>query len=149
MPNKQPVRSKKPEDGGSISPEISVNSYNTRPYLSIYPSDILTIYLSIYLSICQSIYSPLFDLDRFFSFLIFCTLGRTPWTEDQPIARPLPAHREAQTQNKPTRISMAHVEFEPTIPVFERAKTVRASDRASTVVGCNKVLNPRIQYPSK
>jgi hypothetical protein len=25
----------------------------------------------------------------------FCTVGRTPWTRDQPVARPLPAHRTA------------------------------------------------------
>jgi hypothetical protein len=45
------------------------------------------------------IYSPLLDLVRFFSFLIFCTVGRTPWTGDQPVARPLPAHRTAQRIN--------------------------------------------------
>jgi hypothetical protein len=33
----------------------------------------------LYLSINRSwIYSPLFDLGRFFSFLIFYTVGRTP-----------------------------------------------------------------------
>jgi hypothetical protein len=30
---------------------------------------------------------------------------------------------------------MPQVEFEPMIPVFERAKTVRALDRAATVIG--------------
>jgi hypothetical protein len=30
---------------------------------------------------------------------------------------------------------MPSVGFEPTIPVFERAKTVHASDRAATVIG--------------
>jgi hypothetical protein len=30
---------------------------------------------------------------------------------------------------------MPQVEFEPTIPVFERAKTVYALDRAATVIG--------------
>jgi hypothetical protein len=35
-----------------------------------------------------SIYSPLLGLGRFFSFLIFHTVGRTPWTGDQPVARP-------------------------------------------------------------
>jgi hypothetical protein len=30
---------------------------------------------------------------------------------------------------------MPWVGFEPTIPVFERAKTVHASDRAATVIG--------------
>jgi hypothetical protein len=32
------------------------------------------------------------------------TVGRTPWTEDQPVARSLPAHRTAQTPNKRTDI---------------------------------------------
>jgi hypothetical protein len=32
--------------------------------------------------------------------------GRTPWTGDQPVARQLPPHRIAQTQNKRTQISM-------------------------------------------
>jgi hypothetical protein len=30
---------------------------------------------------------------------------------------------------------MPRVEFEPTTPVFERAKTVHALDRAATVIG--------------
>jgi hypothetical protein len=30
---------------------------------------------------------------------------------------------------------MPRVEFEPIIPVFERAKTVHASDRAANVIG--------------
>jgi hypothetical protein len=32
---------------------------------------------------------------------------------------------------------MPRVGFEPTTPVFERAKTVYASDRAATVIGLN------------
>jgi uncharacterized membrane protein YfhO len=34
-------------------------------------------------------------------------------------------HRTTQTQNKRRQISMPPVEFEPTIPLFERAKTFR------------------------
>jgi hypothetical protein len=34
---------------------------------------------------------------------------------------------------------MPRVEFEPTIPVFERAKTVHALDRAATMIGTNKL----------
>jgi hypothetical protein len=30
------------------------------------------------------------------------TDGRTPWTSDQPVPRPLPTHRTTQTQNKRT-----------------------------------------------
>jgi hypothetical protein len=73
-----------------------------------------------------------FGLWRLFHFLNLYTDGRTPWTADQPVARPLPTHRVTQTKNKCTQTSMPRVRFEPTIPVFERAKTVHA--RASTVV---------------
>jgi hypothetical protein len=44
----------------------------------------------------------LLDLGRFFSFLIIDTVGMTPWTEDQPVAMSLHAHR-TQTQNKRTQ----------------------------------------------
>jgi hypothetical protein len=72
---------------------------------------------------------------RFFSFLIVYTVGRTPWTGDQPVAKPLPRHRTTQTQNKRTQTSMPRVGFEPTTPAFERAKTVHALDREVTVIG--------------
>jgi hypothetical protein len=42
------------------------------------------------------LYSPI-DLGRFFSFLILYTAGRTPWTGDQHVERPLPTHRTTQT----------------------------------------------------
>jgi hypothetical protein len=70
-----------------------------------------------------------------FSFLIFCTVCMTPWTGYQPVARPRPTHRTAQTQNNRTQTSMPQVGFEPTIPAFERVKTVHALDRAATVIG--------------
>jgi hypothetical protein len=44
----------------------------------------------------------------------------------QAVARPLPAHRTAQTQNKRIQTSM---------PQVERAKTVHALGRAATVMG--------------
>jgi hypothetical protein len=51
----------------------------------------------------QWLYSPLLGPGLFFSFVIFFyTDSRTPWTRDQPIARPLPTHRTTQTQNKRT-----------------------------------------------
>jgi hypothetical protein len=67
-------------------------------------------------------------------FLIPNTVGRTPWTEDQPVGRPLPA-QATQTQNKRRQTSMPRVGFEPTIPVFERAKTLHSLDRAAIVIG--------------
>jgi hypothetical protein len=94
-------------------------------------------YLSVCLSVCMCIYlwlcSPLLDLGRFFSFLILYRIGRTPWTGDQPVARPLPTHRTTHRIN--TQTSMPRLGFEPTIPVFERAKRVHALDRAATVIG--------------
>jgi hypothetical protein len=69
-----------------------------------------------------------------FSFFIF-SVGRTPWTVDQPVARSLLAHRTAETQNKSTQTFVPQVGFEPTVPVFELAKTVDILNRAATVIG--------------
>jgi hypothetical protein len=60
---------------------------------------------------------------------------------NQPVARPLPAHRTTQTQNKRTQTSMPQVEFEPMILVFVRAKTVHALGRAVTVIGDDYVYS--------
>jgi hypothetical protein len=87
------------------------------------------------------LYSLLLGLGRFFSFLIFYPVCRTPWTGNKPVARPLPAHRTAQTQNKCTQTSMPQVEFEPMIQEFERAKTYNALDRAASVIGI--IINSR------
>jgi hypothetical protein len=76
----------------------------------------------------------LLDLARFSSFLILYTDGRTPWTGDQPVARPPPTQRTTQTQNKRTQTSIPRVGFKPTAPVFERTKTVHVLERAATVI---------------
>jgi hypothetical protein len=57
----------------------------------------------------------------------------TPWTGDQPVARPLPTHTTTQTSNKHTQTR--RVGFEHTIPVFKQAKAVHAFDRGATVIG--------------
>jgi hypothetical protein len=80
------------------------------------------------------LYSPL-DLGRFFNFLILYIVGRTPWTGDQPVARPLPTHRTTQTQNKGIQTSMPVVGTEHIIPVLEWAKTVHALDHTVPVIG--------------
>jgi hypothetical protein len=92
------------------------------------------IFFSLSLSLSLWLYSP-FDLGRFFSFLILCTVSRTPWTGDQPVARSLSKHITTQTQDKRTQSSMPWVVVEPTIAVFELAKTVHDLDRAATVTG--------------
>jgi hypothetical protein len=74
---------------------------------------------------------PLWTLAVFFQFLNIYTAGSSPWAGDQPVARPLPTHRTTQTHNKRTQISMTRVRFVPTIPMFERGKTVHALDHAA------------------
>jgi hypothetical protein len=70
----------------------------------------------------------------FWNLWIYWTVGRTPWTGDRPDARPLPTHRT--TQGRKTR---AHIHassgIRTQIPVFERPKTVRASDLSAIGTG--------------
>jgi hypothetical protein len=69
-----------------------------------------------------------------FQFLDVYKVGRTPWTVNWPVGRPLPAHRATQTQNKRTQTSMLYVGFEHTTPMFELAKTVYALERVAIVI---------------
>jgi hypothetical protein len=88
---------------------------------------VLPTYLPIYGS------TDLVDLGRFFSFLI-CTqsvgfLGR----EISP-SQVRYLHTVQHKQNKSTQTSMPRVWFEPTIPLFERAKMAHTLDSAATVI---------------
>jgi hypothetical protein len=104
-----------------LSIYVCIYIYISIYYLSVYYLSIIY-YLSIYLSIygstalCWALAAS--SVTWFFTQSI--GLLRKGY---QPVARPLPAHRTAQTQNKLTQTSMPQVWFEPTIPVFERAKT--------------------------
>jgi hypothetical protein len=78
---------------------------------------------------CVTIYDSrllCWTLAAFFQFLILHTFGGIPWTEDQPITRPLSTHKTTQTYDKRTQTSMRWVGIECTIAAFERAKTVHA-----------------------
>jgi hypothetical protein len=88
-------------------------------------------------------YSPLLGLGCFISFLNYYTVVRTPWTGDQPIARPLPTHITTQTQNKCTQTFMPRAGFEPTIAVFDRVKTVHALVCVATVIGIHLYTKPK------
>jgi hypothetical protein len=70
----------------------------------------------------------LVELGRFFTFLIY--------TQSVGHSGRGSARRKAATYTKIKRTEtlMHRVGFEPTILVFERAKTVHASDRAATVI---------------
>jgi hypothetical protein len=65
---------------------------------------------------------PLGTLAAFFKFTNLYTVGVTPWTNYQPIARLLPTYRTTQTKNKRTQTSVPGVGLELTIPVLKRAR---------------------------
>jgi hypothetical protein len=74
---------------------------------------------------------PVTGIALLFFFTYTQTVGLLGWGSSPPQDRCL----RRTTQNKRTQTSMPWVGFEPTTPVFERAKTVPASDRAATVIG--------------
>jgi hypothetical protein len=97
--------------------------------------------LDLYVSFIQSfihqwLYSALLGPGLFFSFVIFFT---QPVGLLQRMISPSQGcylHRTTQTQNKSThKHPWLGVGFEPTIPAFEREKTVHALDSAATVIG--------------
>jgi hypothetical protein len=88
----------------------------------------------LYLSVYLWLYCLLLALGSFFSYLIFYTVGRTPWTGISP-SQGRYLHIGQHKQNKLTYTSMPQVAFKRTTSVFERAKTVHALDRAVTVIG--------------
>jgi hypothetical protein len=61
--------------------------------------------------------------------------GRTPWTCDQPVARPLPKHRTTQTQNK-------HIHI-PNIHAFYGIRTCDPGFRESEDSACLRPLGYR------
>jgi hypothetical protein len=108
---------------------IPYRVFNSPPLDSI-PSRINPFYILMsyfFLAIYGS--TALVDLARFFSF----SVGRTPRMGISP-SQGRYLHTEQHKQNKRTQTSMSRVGFEPTIPVFERAKTVHSIDSAATVI---------------
>jgi hypothetical protein len=63
------------------------------------------IYLWLYGSMALWLYSPC-GLWPIFQFLNPYTVCRTPWTREQPVARPVPTRSTTQTQNKRTETPM-------------------------------------------
>jgi hypothetical protein len=59
--------------------------------------------------------------------------GRTHWTEDQPVARPLLTRRTTHTD------SATRVQFEPGAPIFKRPMRVHALDHAATVIDLEQI----------
>jgi hypothetical protein len=47
-------------------------------------------YICLLPSLIQRLFCPLLGLGRFSSFVILCTVGKTPWKGDQTVVRLLP-----------------------------------------------------------
>jgi hypothetical protein len=73
--------------------------------------------------------TALVNLGLFFSFLIH--------TQDSLDGGSSRRKAATDTHNKRAQTFMPRVRFEPMIPVFGRAKTVHALDRAASVIGKN------------
>jgi hypothetical protein len=77
--------------------------YNIFAYCSICRVDCKFVRKKIYQMVSVvtffiRLYSPFVGPWPLFSVvLILYTVGRTPWTGDQPVARPLPTHRTTRT----------------------------------------------------
>jgi hypothetical protein len=68
---------------------------------------------------------------------LFCTDGRTPWTGDQPVARPLPTHKTTRTQNKLHAWSGIRT-HDPSVRASEDSSCLRTRghcDRHALVIG--------------
>jgi hypothetical protein len=86
------------------------------------------------------------DLGRFFSFLIYTqSVGLLGRGISPSQGRCL--HTTTQTENKCTQTSMPRMGFKPTIPLFERAKTVNVLDRATTGIGV-RISNSKLKPTS-
>jgi hypothetical protein len=62
------------------------------------------------------------NLGSFLSFLTLHRVGKTAWMGDQPVTRPT---TYTQDNRRWIKAQMSRVGFEPTTPMFKRAKTAR------------------------
>jgi hypothetical protein len=84
------------------------------------------------------------DLGRFFSFLIYIqAVGHLDGGSGRRIAATY-TQNNTKHRKKRTQTSMPLVGFEPTIPVFKRAKTVHSSHRTATVIGESVIYSRQI-----
>jgi len=75
------------------------------------------------------------ELNSWNLWIYSCTFCRIPWTGDRPDASSLLTGDSTTQKDADTHTSKLRVGFEPTIPVFERSKTVRALGRAAIGTG--------------
>jgi hypothetical protein len=116
-----------PEDGGDTF--LRNVGWLSKYYLSVCLSVCLSIYLSIYGSTALCWALAAFSVSRSFTQSVG-HLGRGIGPSQGHYL-----HIGQHRQNKRTQTPLPRVGFEPMIPVFERAETVHALDRAETVIG--------------
>jgi hypothetical protein len=80
---------------------------------------------------------PPWALASDFQFHDHFTDGRTHWTSDQLVARPLPKHKTTQTQNKHIPNTHALCEIRTHDPGFRASEDSTLLDRSATVTGLN------------
>jgi hypothetical protein len=76
--------------------------------------------VSVYLS--MTLQTFLLNLDCFFSILIVYTIGVTPWTENQAVARPVPTQNNIKTE-------YMHTDIHTLSGIRTHDPSVRASER--------------------
>jgi hypothetical protein len=111
-------------------------------FLHLKINNSLIILRPIHLFIHQSLYSHLLGLGLSFSSVIFFThtvglLGRVISPTQGRYLHRINAHTD----------TYSWLEFESTIPVFERAKTVHILDRAATVINLRSITIPNFGIP--
>jgi hypothetical protein len=93
--SQEPSTGPYPEPDQSLLTELKYNIKNLKFRHCLYQSRAFHTMQSKFqitpLPLSLWLYSPL-GVGRFLSFLILYTVGRTPWTGDQSVARPLPTH---------------------------------------------------------
>jgi hypothetical protein len=93
---------------------------------------------------------PFFGPGRFFTFVILHTVGRTPWTGDQTVARPLPTHRTAKIQNIQNNASSGIRTHDPSVGAGEDCSCFRPRghrDRRYVSHGRAYLWRPTDEYP--
>jgi hypothetical protein len=103
----------------------------------------------IFSFIHQWLYSPLLGPGLCFSFVILYTVGRTPWTGDQPVTRPLPTHRTVQTKNKRTQTSNASSGIRTHVPSVRADEDSSCLSGGATVIRFSNILRTLISFLSE
>jgi hypothetical protein len=80
-----------------------------------------------------------------FQFLNLNTDGRTPWTGDQHVARPLPTHRTTQTQNTHTDIHVSSG-IQTHDPSVRARKDISYLRQRTLLFSINKKYSCKIKY---